>query len=407
MNFVLTIIIVLCSCHLYSILGQQSNLVCTQEFCKHYKEMTGCPNLPVGCEAQNATHSGNILPSATPCSCCEVCLEHIQEGEYCTIGSPGSPVPSTICGPGLKCATVSNDDHPKCKKMDDTECFKQQIEFDTAKNNGTIGKWMQRPMCDDEGFFKPVKCIPDEICYCLDKNGNRIFGEDVYSETAELTMNCECSRLASTFKNLMPSKYPQPTARCLDDGSFDPIQCFGDKCVCINSMYGGTTSDKMYDNDKLNQMPCYNRKIHRSNTVYDHDCEKIVSDKLSEKYRLESEGSVVMDFKMDLCELNGWYKRVHEDKYSKRCVNKYGIQIGNYSLPKDDPEAKNMNCQCARANFLTNNTNIECCRNGNYPKVTCKNNECYCLDENGNQVSAEVQVDEIFTLRCWNDGFFC
>lgn len=44
--------------------------------------------------------------------------------------------------------------------VDDTECFKQQIEFDAAKRNGTIGKFMQRPQCDDEGFFKPVQCIP-------------------------------------------------------------------------------------------------------------------------------------------------------------------------------------------------------------------------------------------------------
>jgi len=49
--------------------------------------------------------------------------------------------------------------------VDDTECFKQQIAFDAAKKNGTIGKLMQRPMCDDEGFFKPLKCIPDEM-YC-------------------------------------------------------------------------------------------------------------------------------------------------------------------------------------------------------------------------------------------------
>lgn len=40
--------------------------------------MTGCPNLAVECVAQNATHSGIIFPSATPCSCCEVCLEHLS-----------------------------------------------------------------------------------------------------------------------------------------------------------------------------------------------------------------------------------------------------------------------------------------------------------------------------------------
>lgn len=55
----------------------------------------------------------------------------------------------------------------------------------------------------------------------------------------------------------MPSRYPQLTARCLDDGSFDPLQCLGDKCVCVNSIYGGTINDQMYDIDNgLNHLPC-------------------------------------------------------------------------------------------------------------------------------------------------------
>lgn len=47
--------------------------------------------------------------------------------------------------------------------VDDTECFIQQIAFDAAKRNGETGKLMQRPECDDEGFFKPLKCIPGEM----------------------------------------------------------------------------------------------------------------------------------------------------------------------------------------------------------------------------------------------------
>lgn len=47
--------------------------------------------------------------------------------------------------------------------VNDTECFRRQIEFDKAKKDGSLGKLMQRPECDDEGYFKPLKCIPGEM----------------------------------------------------------------------------------------------------------------------------------------------------------------------------------------------------------------------------------------------------
>lgn len=58
------------------------------------------------------------------------------------------------------------------------------------------------------------------------------------------------------------------------------------------------------------------RKIHSRYSDYEHVCEKIVADKLAEMYRLESEGYNVMDFSLDMCEVNGWYKRIREDRHS-------------------------------------------------------------------------------------------
>lgn len=58
------------------------------------------------------------------------------------------------------------------------------------------------------------------------------------------------------------------------------------------------------------------RKIHRNPRIYEHECEKIVADKLAEVYQFESQGFNIMAFTLDICELNGWYKRVQEDKDS-------------------------------------------------------------------------------------------
>jgi hypothetical protein len=81
------------------------------------KDLTGCKALDTVCKAQNSTHNGIIFPSPTPCSCCEVCLKNLAEGEFCTIGAPGAPVPTGICGPSLYCTPGdTEEEHATCQK---------------------------------------------------------------------------------------------------------------------------------------------------------------------------------------------------------------------------------------------------------------------------------------------------
>lgn len=42
----------------------------------------------------------------------------------------------------------------------DTACMLEQIAYDTAVKNGTIGELMQRPECDENGNYRGPKCIP-------------------------------------------------------------------------------------------------------------------------------------------------------------------------------------------------------------------------------------------------------
>lgn len=51
--------------------------------------------------------------------------------------------------------------------MSHTECFKEQLAFDElkAKDNGTytiIGSLMQRPICDADGNYGPIKCTLEQ-----------------------------------------------------------------------------------------------------------------------------------------------------------------------------------------------------------------------------------------------------
>lgn len=47
--------------------------------------------------------------------------------------------------------------------MTDTTCHKAQIKFDVDRNNGLMGHLMQRPSCNGDGDFNPIKCVPGQL----------------------------------------------------------------------------------------------------------------------------------------------------------------------------------------------------------------------------------------------------
>uniref|UniRef100_A0A182J2H6 Uncharacterized protein n=1 Tax=Anopheles atroparvus TaxID=41427 RepID=A0A182J2H6_ANOAO len=93
---------------------------------------------------------------------------------------------------------------------------------------------MQRPTCDGDGNYQSVRCIPGQTCFCVDEEGNRIFGEAVNTANIQISMRCECSRLAVKARKLLNSQYPVLTSRCDSKGSFDQLQCVDDMCVCVD-----------------------------------------------------------------------------------------------------------------------------------------------------------------------------
>lgn len=43
--------------------------------------------------------------------------------------------------------------------MNDTECFKELIEYEANETTGELGSLMEKPSCDGDGYFSPIKCI--------------------------------------------------------------------------------------------------------------------------------------------------------------------------------------------------------------------------------------------------------
>ncbi|XP_063699099.1 uncharacterized protein LOC134829777 [Culicoides brevitarsis] len=387
--------------------------LCTERFCEKYVEENGCPKVDIACRAQNSTHNGRLFDSPTPCNCCEFCLENLKKGEWCTIGTPGSPLPSKICGPGLYC-TAHEGQHATCESMREsrsTPCFEEQDKFDKDKESGKIGNYRPRPKCDKDGFYEPTRCVSGQTCHCLNKDGQRIFGEAVETEAIEFYMKCECARLSDSAREVIEPQFPIMTARCDMKGSFDALQCMNDECFCTDSN-GGLNGDENVNITKgLSELPCYNKTLHRnmrSMKDYLRACEAQAIEKYQEKYNLIEKGIHVINFDVEECQPDGWFLpvRVDKTKNMKYCADEQGNLIENFEAIIN--KAKEMQCKCARSRKLLKEANAleipECDSLGNYPPATCRRGKCFCQDQDGLQTSHEVELNEICTLSCCKRG---
>ncbi|XP_055921242.1 uncharacterized protein LOC129952596 [Eupeodes corollae] len=372
-----------------------ADLFCSEDFCSFYIEKNECMHTSDACRIQNRTYSGELFPGEVPCGCCNVCLQNLREGDPCTIGSPDVTPPMLVCGPGLYCKQDGVSTEFTCQKMTHTECFREQIAYDEKKAAGLLGSFMQRPICDGDGNYLSAKCVLGQSCFCVNKNGKRIFGEAPYNTITEATMKCECSRLFDQFMSTMKFKYPFMTARCQEDGSFDPLQCMNGKCVCIEPDSGSPSSSvTVVTGSDYKRMPCFDRKMHLE-YKYNHNCEEIRNELMEEIEAAQGKQFTVFGYEFPNCQPDGWFEAVQKDGAKLFCVDKYNQRIEEFEAQSGSQEAIEMNCKCARTRHLMRKQHSkylpECTPNGNFKKVQCRGEICYCVDENGIQLTKETQ----------------
>ena len=277
-----------------------------------------------------------------------------------------------------------------------SECYQTKLKFDENLSEGLIGHLRQRPSCDGDGNFNPLICVPGQNCFCVNDKSQRIFGEGLHQRNIHHLMHCGCSRLNDKLKDLVEQRFPFFTTRCKNDGSFDPLQCFGDLCVCVDERTGSPTTDTKNLTVGLSELPCYDEKIHHDKFNYVRPCENIKQGLINTIFDAKRSGSEFTDAEvhLDICDPDGSYAPVQSNDLSVFCVDSHGNRIEEFSVPKESNDAKTMNCKCARTrNMLMNNNYLEipeCCTNGNYQKLACRRGFCYCVDEDGRQVSVEV-----------------
>ncbi|KAJ8934603.1 hypothetical protein NQ318_002947 [Aromia moschata] len=426
-----------------SVLAEE-NILCTESFCKD----AVCADLPTKCKIQNATHNGIFLPSPVFCNCCEYCLENMLEGDECSTGNPSSPSHTSLCGPQLYCKLRADSDFDGyCTRME-AACLKVQDSYDERRANGTLGAMESRQECDDEGLFAPYRCIPGQTCYCLNKNGTRIFGEAAFTSLPSFNMQClerartlpgarsargressattaqvpppprrfsKIARFSDALlrdyeeavyvigKELVPSEY----FRCTASGDYDTIQCIGEQCLCVDASDGAPTYP---DNSLVNLTLISNKTLscYRGDKdgVFYKKCEAEYIGILNEYKEYKEDGfDMVFGYTFPKCDIDGTYKAVQENSTHKICVDKEGEVLTAVDKVANATLAESMDCKCLRALAVITSDEIPTCdANGNYARVQCRRGVCRCVDSDGNQVcsstSCEVEESDKESLVC-------
>lgn len=214
-------------------------------------------------------------------------------------------------------------------------------------------------------------------------------------------MKCECSRMVDQFMSTMKFKDPILTARCQEDGSFDPLQCMNEKCVCVEPDSGSPSSSvTVVTGTDYKLMPCFDRKMHLE-YKYPHNCEEMISELTDELEQAKNKQFSMFELEFPKCQPDGWFDAVQKYGNSLICVDKYNQRIEEFEAEEGSLSAAEMNCKCARTRNLLRKFNMtppECTVNGNFEKKQCRNETCFCVDEDGLQITKEVPETE--ELNC-------
>ncbi|CAH4032616.1 unnamed protein product [Pieris brassicae] len=408
-------IIVLFFCFVTNFLIVHSDVLCEWGFCTEHlkKETNKCRVTPPDCGYNNATHSGLTLPSPTVCNCCEFCLPLYARGNECSLGGPGDGMTIGRCGHGLTCDEVTRT----CVRMK-TKCHEAQDDYDARFARGEVGAFERRPFCDGKGKYAAFDCVPTQTCFCQSEEGERLFGEVLYTGSMQ-NMPCRCSRFNDEIKKTIDKSTPYPVAgpRCTSDGNFNPIQCLNNTCYCVNRIIGERIGSEEInlDNEPITRLSCYEKQLDLFPDLSEGDppystmspCYKSIEEK---KTIIEdgSKNGFIMDYFNTFDDLeclpDGTSGRIgiFEDG-SKVCINDRSERIGDYIAYPNTSEYNNMDCKCALSLSLMSSSGSRpiCCRNGNFRQIQCYRGRCRCVDSNGRQIGKDEQ--NVRNLKCFSE----
>lgn len=294
-------------------------------------------------------------PMSKVCDMCGGCTEYLQPGDPCEEGG-------TKCKPGYAC----NEQY--CTAPNGS------CQHDLDNNNNNIN-WEIK--CDGSEYA-PVQCKGQRAsgrCFCVDKNGNRIFGEQQWAVAENMT--CACSR---RVQELQDQGRKDVTLHCNEQGNYEELQCDNGVCWCTEEKTGTPFSSILPEN-MMKMLPCYENASLGSG--YLRQCESLLIAQKRIEIVMAAHNSTNPNFPYINCELDGSYGAVKQEGNLLYCAWKDNTRLENYAEQLN--ERAGMNCRCARdTKMYGDKIQHSCLANGNYrPDQYANDGSKYCIDSDG------------------------
>ena len=269
--------------------------------------------------------------------------------------------------------------------------------------------------CRPDGKYYPAQCT-EEGCVCMDEYGTVLSADDVQQEVPNDAEQAERICLVAIAARLERSKCLQERAegdhltnsmmvgvffpRCEDNGDYEPVQCRGAMCYCVNTD-GEQFTNAEYGRGELDEEDllefCNNRRYLAGST----NCSLMREDAES--------GDIMVGAFVPDCDVDGYFKPVQSFGSESFCFDPYhGHEIADTRHNRGE----DYDCEAAVEALMESECFMErqeveeeamvgmvgefypeCSADGSYFPVQCLGSVCYCVNADGEEFpNAEFDI---------------
>jgi len=275
---------------------------------------------------------------------------------------------------------------PKCGTRGDvlTLCQKQQLKALKNAMRSFI------PTCKLDGRFEEIQCLrSSRECWCVDQQGKEINGSRTvrhlkcHSRASPLTQ-CEMEQQEILRSWIVPGPY---IPECVDDGRYNPIQCQGQYCYCVNEYGVELVESRVHITE--GKPHCYDEGALM--TLCQSQFQEFLRQPIPGRYEPR-------------CSSTGAFQDVQCHGKECFCVNREGseipntrqtISMGKLVCPKQGNSLTKCQKQLQEAIHLPPDLKRfvpHCKFNGNYEEIQCNRSSglCWCVEKDMKEISSTV-----------------